>query len=191
MKTIRSPFTIAFLVVPFLLGSCGPDHSENLEALGELENELSELEERYDSVQREKATELKNSVTESERLFQEHFEGDTMGEDLFQILEAYKRVRKSLENFENSDKLIRKELDKSGQQLDDLRKDLKDGLHSEEKAGDFVDEEAENLERIREALQEQESRTKAAFRNYRKKPGKLSGHVSLPDSLEWPEEEKQ
>ncbi len=187
-------FFLALCYCSSFLGfqSCsGPDRSERIDKVDSLQKDLDQLKERFAAIDTGRALELKERVKKEEKIFENHFDSDSMGEDLFKVLESYKRTRKAFEGYRKGLESMEQELSKSEEQLKDLRKDLKNGALSEEKANRYIEDEAAVIERLNNELEKLETKTKAGFRNFKDRPADLSEYLEVPDSVEWPGNEKQ
>ena len=197
MKTLRT-FIPLLLVLPFFGIACfslqncsGPDHSDRIQKVDSLREQLSKLREELGNLDTTGAMELQSVVAQRQRSFEAHYEKDSMGEEIFRILDSYKKTQKAFEGYRRSLRGLKKEFARSEEQLKALRKDLKRGVLSEKKAKEYVQDEASVLHRLQGELEKLSMKTKAGFRNFEQRPAELSKYLTLPDTVEWPELEKQ
>lgn len=185
-----------FFLLPvslFLLGgtACTNDHSERIEKLDSLQERLKGSKKRVDKLDTAKAFDVMKRAKGELELFKTHFEKDTMGEELFNVLDAYKRTEEAFEGYRPKFKKLDEELDRSAEQLKDLKADLEEGRLSKEKAKSYIADEKKILHQLEKSVQTLEKQTKAIFENYEGRSEKLRKHLSLPDSVQWPHEGKQ
>ncbi len=184
-------FPLSFLFVLLFEGCMGPDHSKRVEKVDSLQQVSKELWKRIEEVDTARALEIKGRLEEELRIFKQHYERDSMGEKLYQTLDEHKNTQKALEGYKSLLFEIKKRSKKSREQLEALKKDLRKGHYTAEKAEGYIEDEKKVLEQIEGSVQKLEERTEAAIKNYRSYSGSLRKRSTLPDSVEWPGEEKQ
>lgn len=196
MKTERISILSCFFILLlslFLFGgtACtGNEHAERIDKVDSLQKRLKALEERMERLDTGRVFRIMKRSKKELELFRTHFKKDSMGQELFDVLDGYKRTRKAFEGYGRKFRHLNKELDKSRGQLEDLKADLKKGRLSKKKAKGYIEDEKKILQKLERSLGKLEKRTKAVFENYKGRSEKLREHLSLPDSVQWPEEKQ-
>lgn len=176
--------TLFFLV---FLGACGgPDHSERIARVDSLQKELKGYQERLSQLDTSQAIRIQKRSERELELFQEHYEGDSMGQKLYHALDDQKRTQKALKGYKKSLRKLRSGMKKSRSQLKHLKKDLKRGHYSEKEAEEYLRDEGKVLKELKGALKRFEKKTNSALENYKSFSDVVKERVSLPDTVSWP-----
>ena len=141
---------IAFFLVIGVTACNNSQFTAEIETVDSLKTELKEAEIRLDSIDQKKLVELSTNATEQLIFIQKNYQ-DTITKDLAALLGFYKTTYRNMEKLINKARHTQEELEKSSEQLENLRTDLANNLIPADSVKLYIEKEAEITEEISES----------------------------------------
>jgi hypothetical protein len=149
---MKNAYLIIVILITTFLSSCTNPYEKEIKEVEEMQLILAGVKQSYQTIDLEKVSFAKESYEKNMKQIQTYYNPDTIDQNVVNLLDFYKGVKKSAKGFEDEYQQIGERIIFLENQLGNLKTDLENKIDMKDSLSIFLSNEHKNIEVLQQNI---------------------------------------